>query len=92
MTDNSHWSNVHVPEQAALLKKETYEYTVRERSFVIELFEQSDGMFYAIGVPKHEERLIIYGSNIVESRPKALQLVIDKIEREAGTLDYFSEC
>jgi hypothetical protein len=93
MAESQSWTGVNLPEGAELLKKEVFTYTVRDQEFTIELFEQNDGKYYAIGVPKDDSRLIIYGSNIVDDKRTALQIVVNKIEREAGNLDYLdSDC
>lgn len=93
MTETNNWVGVRLPEGAELLKKEAFTYSVREQEFLIEVFEQNDGKYYAIGVPQNDKRLIIYGSSIVDSKQMALQIVVDKIEREAGNLDYLdSDC
>jgi hypothetical protein len=88
MADANSWTGLRLPEGAQLVKKEVFTYTVREQEFKIELFEQHDGTYYAIGVPENDERLIIYGSSIVNDKRTALQIVVDKIEREAGNLDF----
>jgi hypothetical protein len=76
------WTEAEVPEGGTLLRKEIYEYHNEKGEYVIELFEKIDGQCYAIGVPKEDERLIIFGSNITATRAMALSIVIDKIERE----------
>ncbi|PWK11331.1 hypothetical protein [Tumebacillus permanentifrigoris] len=76
------WHEAEVPEGGTLLRKETYEYQTEKGDYDIEVFENMKGEFYAIGVPRDDERLIIYGSNITTSRALALSVVLDKIERE----------
>ena len=76
------WTESEVPEGGKLVKKELYEYQTEKGEYDIELFETMDGQFYAIAVPREDERLIIYGSNITASRALALSIVMDKIERE----------
>lgn len=76
------WQEAEVPEGGTLLRKETYEYQTEKGEYDIEVYENLKGEFYAIGVPRHDERLIIYGSNITTSRALALSVVMDKIERE----------
>lgn len=48
----------------------------------IELYENTDATFYAIGVPRDTERVVVYGSSVVSSRQVALQSLLDKIARE----------
>jgi hypothetical protein len=76
------WNEAEIPEGGALLRKELFEYSNEKGRYDIELFEDTEGKFYAIGVPKDDERMIIYGSNVVASRAMALSIVMDKIERE----------
>ncbi|MCX7572151.1 hypothetical protein OS242_19695 [Tumebacillus sp. DT12] len=76
------WHESEVPEGGTLLRKETYEYQNAKGDYSIEVYENLKGEFYAIGIPKDDERLIIYGSNITTSRAMALSTVMDKIERE----------
>lgn len=76
------WNEAEVPEGGALVRKELFEYSTEKGCFDIELYETLKGEFYAIGVPKDDERMIIYGSNITATRAMALSVVMDKIERE----------
>jgi hypothetical protein len=76
------WTEAEVPEGGKLVKKELYEYQAEKGDYDIELFETMDGQFYAIGIPRDDERLIVYGSNITASKALALSIVMDKIERE----------
>ena len=76
------WTESEVPEGGTLLKKETYEYQNEKGDYSIELFENLKGEFYAIGVPKESEKLIVFGSNITVSRALALSVVMEKIDRE----------
>lgn len=63
-------------------RKEIYEYVTPDSMYDIELYENTDETFYAIGVPRGAERVVVYGSSIVSSRRVALQSLLDKIGRE----------
>lgn len=76
------WNEAEMPEGGVLVRKELFEYTTEKGRFDIELFENLDGKFYAIGLPKDDDRMIIYGSNVTETKAMALSIVMDKIERE----------
>ncbi|KEO81654.1 hypothetical protein [Tumebacillus flagellatus] len=76
------WHEAEVPEGGKLLRKESYEYQTDKGDFDIEVFENMKGEFYAIAVPRDDERLVIYGSNVTTSRALALSVVMEKIERE----------
>ncbi|MCL6515427.1 hypothetical protein [Alicyclobacillus sp.] len=84
------WSGVPVPEGCVLRRKQVFEYTTPDDVYRVELFENPDGSCYAIGVPEHSERLIVYGSNVVDSPELALRILTDKIRRE-GRLFHPSE-
>ncbi|HEU4963813.1 MAG TPA: hypothetical protein VFV52_08170 [Bacilli bacterium] len=77
------WTEAEVPEGGGtLLKKELYEYHTQKGEYQIELFERMNGECYAIAVPKDDERLIVFGSNITTSKALALSVVMEKIERD----------
>jgi hypothetical protein len=76
------WTEAEVPEGGALLRKESYEYQTEKGDFLIEVFENMKGEFYAIGTPIGGDKLIVYGSSITTSRALALSIVMEKIERE----------
>jgi hypothetical protein len=78
------WHSVPVPNGCTLRRKQVFEYTTPEQTYRVELFENPDGTCYAIGVPEDSERLIVYGSNVVDSPELALRILIDKIRRESG--------
>jgi hypothetical protein len=76
------WRQVQIPENSELTRKEWFDYANEKGSFLIELFENMKGEFYAIGTPKDPDKLIVYGSPIMTDKVMALQTVIEKIERE----------
>jgi hypothetical protein len=76
------WKETDVPEGGTLVRKEMFEYTNDKGEYQIEVFENMKGEFWAIAVPRDDERLIIYGSNITSTRAMALSIVLDKIERD----------
>ncbi|MCL6597116.1 MAG: hypothetical protein K6T81_00060 [Alicyclobacillus macrosporangiidus] len=78
------WHSVPVPNGCTLRRKQVFEYTTPEQMYRVELFENPDGTCYAIGVPEDSERLIVYGSNVVDSPELALRILVDKIRRESG--------
>jgi hypothetical protein len=82
----SPFSQVSTPDGCSLRKKEQYEYTTPNNVYNVELFENSDGTYYAIGVPRDSERLIVYGSNISPSAEQALQVLVDKILRDGAMI------
>lgn len=83
MSQSNSWHSVELPEGAELLKKEWFDYNSEKGQFQIELFETSTGKFFAIGTPKDPAaKMIIYGSNVMDDKVKALQIAIDKIERD----------
>lgn len=80
MQSHEFWHQLDLPENAQLVRKETFEYSSPKGEFLIELFETIEGKYYAIGTPRHEDRLIIYGSPVLNEAKQALQVVIGKIE------------
>lgn len=78
----STWHQIELPEGSQLVRKELFEYTSEKGDYTIELFENRKGEFYAIGTPRHSDKLIIYGSPVMAEAIMALQTVIEKIERE----------
>jgi hypothetical protein len=81
-TTKVNFAKVRVPEGCSLKRKEFYEYTTANNVYDVELYENADGTFYAIGVPREGHRLVVYGSNVVPSGEMALQILVDKIRRE----------
>jgi hypothetical protein len=79
---NINFSAIKLPEGGILKRKELYQYTSPHNVYNIELFENQDGSYYAIGVPQEGQRLVVYGTNETKSRQMALQILIDKIRRE----------
>jgi hypothetical protein len=75
------FSTVKIPAGNFLRRKDVYEYTTANGMYDIELFENQDDTFYAIGLPR-DGQLVVYGSNIMGTGEQALQTVVDKIERE----------
>ncbi len=84
--DNT-WKTIKLREGAELLRKEQYLYRIADQEFTIELFETSKDEYYAIGVPVNTDKLMIYGSSIVNDPVKALNQTIRKIDRDAENLD-----
>jgi hypothetical protein len=81
MQEKQWFQEVNVPNLHQLKKKETFEYTTSHQIYDIEIFYEQSGECYVIGIPK-EGRLIVYGSPVVENPQSALQIVIDKIQKE----------
>lgn len=85
MSESTIWREVELPEGTELLRKELYDFNTGKGQFQIELFETVSGKFFAIGTDKDPNaKMIIYGSDITDDKRKALQVVIDKIEREGA--------
>jgi len=82
MAENRTWQTVQLPENAELLRKELFDYSTETGRYQIELFETTTGTFYAIATPKDSDRLIVFGSPVVDDRFTALQTVIEKITRD----------
>jgi hypothetical protein len=78
------WHNLELPEGAQLVRKELFEYSSDKGDFIIELFENVKGEYYAIGTPRHSDKLIIYGSPVMSDSFMAMQTVIEKIEQEGA--------
>ncbi len=74
-------TSIKVQEGNFLRRKELFEYTTPMNVYDIELFENQDGTYYAVGVPR-EGRVVVYGSAIIEDPSLAIQTVVDKIRRE----------
>jgi hypothetical protein len=85
-SESSGLSQIQTPSGCTLRRKEQYEYVTPNNVYNVELFENQDGTFYAVGVPRDSQRLIVYGSSIVSSRQHALQMLVDKIQREGSLL------
>lgn len=77
----SFFPSLDVPDGCTLRRKQQFEYTTTDQMYDIELFENQDGTFYAIGIPKSGQ-MVVYGSNVVKSPTIAMRVVLDKIERE----------
>lgn len=75
--------------QAQLLRKELFHYDLNGQTFIIELFERQDGLFYAIGTPTDDTRLFVFGSSLVADKALALRQAIHKIDREVLGLAIF---
>jgi hypothetical protein len=84
MREEAHhtFHSVSLPAGHQLRRKELYEYTTQDNVYDVELFENQDGTFYAIGLPREGERLVVYGTNVLPSAHLALKALIDKIGRE----------
>lgn len=82
------FQQVSVQPETFLRKKEFYEYTTPDNVFDIELYQNQDGTCYAIGVPREGEKLIVYGTNIVNSTAQALQQLLRKIEKQGFDRDF----
>ena len=78
----SFFASLDVPDGCTLRRKQQFEYTTPTQMYNIELFENQDGTFYAIGIPK-SGKMVVYGSNVTKSPTIAMRVVLDKIEREA---------
>lgn len=75
------FTQIEVPEGTSVRRVERFEYTTPTHLYDIELFEEQDGTFYAIGIPR-ADKVVVFGSNRVPRAEQALQTVIDKIQRE----------
>lgn len=75
------FASVRVPTDGTLRRMDVFEYTTATQMYKIELYENQDSTWYAIGVPR-DGKMVVYGSNIVSTAEQALQTVVDKIERE----------
>lgn len=75
-------ANLRIPDECALRRKETFEYITPGYSYNVELYQNSDGTWYAIGIPRDSERMVVYGSSVLSSAKLAMQNLIDKIKRE----------
>lgn len=87
MEDNKTFHTVKLPEGSRLRKKETFEYITPNHIFDVELFENQDGSFYSIGIPREAERLMVFGTRETTSAHTALQALVDKIRREENLID-----
>ena len=77
------WKSCKLKTGAELLRKEQFVYRIAGEEYDIELFESINGEYYAIGQPAHSDRLMIYGSSVVNSPVTALNQTIHKINRDA---------
>ncbi|MBX6394775.1 MAG: hypothetical protein IRY98_03470 [Alicyclobacillaceae bacterium] len=76
------WKSVEIPSGSTLLRKESFAYQADHGEYDIELFETPAGEFYAVGTPRFSDKIIVYGSPVVQHAGTALQIVIEKIERD----------
>ncbi|ADG05257.1 hypothetical protein [Kyrpidia tusciae] len=76
------WTSVELPPDARLLRKETFTLQMEQQDYDIELFETMEGEYYAMGTPRATDKIIVYGSPVVPDAALALQIVIDKIQRD----------
>lgn len=83
----SNWQSTQIPEGMSLTKKEFFELSHPSGIYEIELFSTHKGECWAIGVPREDTRFIVYGSPVVNHPQDALQIVIQKINRETGLED-----
>jgi hypothetical protein len=85
MARTPEWAKgVAVPAGHQLRRKEQYEYTTPEAVYDIEVFEGTDGTWYAVGVPREGDKLVVYGSPVVDSRSEAIGHVLAKIRQYAS--------
>ena len=85
MSDSTIWREVELPEGSELLRKELYDYNTEKGQFQIELFETINGKYFAIGTEKDPDaKLVIYGSDVTDDKRKALQVVVEKIDRQGA--------
>ena len=82
MAEMGTWRDVRLPDGAELLRKELFSYRVDSEWFDIELFENRDGQYYAIGTPGDKTRLIVYGSAVTADPQRALEQALQKINRD----------
>ncbi|WDL97961.1 hypothetical protein [Alicyclobacillus sp. ALC3] len=80
--DSLSWHAVRLPEGSTLVRKHTFEYTTAANMYDLELYEHQDKTWHAIALPRGGSRVIIYGSNVVDTAQMAIQVVVDKIRRE----------
>ena len=83
----NNWKTLNLHEGAELFRKEQFLYHIADQDYTIELFESIKGEYYAIGLPANSDKLMIYGSSIVNDPVKALQQTLRKIDRDAENLD-----
>ena len=83
----SEWKELKLQEGTELLRKEQFIYRIANAEYTIELFESPNEEYYAIGVPAHTDKLMIYGSSIVNDPRKALDQTIHKINRDVQLQD-----
>ena len=83
----SEWKELKLQEGTELLRMEQFIYRIANAEYTIELFESHNGEYYAIGEPAHTDKLMIYGSSIVNDPRKALDQTIRKINRDVQQQD-----
>ncbi|GMA49429.1 hypothetical protein GCM10025857_07860 [Alicyclobacillus contaminans] len=82
MSETRRLSALRLPDGCVMRRKELYEYVTPEYIYDVELYEQADGTFYAVGLPRGSQRVVIYGSSVLPSAEQALQQLVDKIQRD----------
>jgi hypothetical protein len=75
-------ASLRIPQKCHLRRKEQFEYITQGYLYDVDLFQNADGTWYSIAVPRDSERLVVYGSSELPSAKLALQSLIDKIKRE----------
>lgn len=70
-----------LPDGHRLTHKEFFVYTTEKTSYEIELYSEINGPYYAVGIPQ-DGPMVIYGSSRTDSAYNAIQVVLDKIQRE----------
>lgn len=76
------WRSVRLPEGCTLVRKHAFEYTTTANLYDLDVYEHQDGKWHAIALPRGGNKVIIYGSNVVDTAQAAIQVVVDKIRRE----------
>ncbi|MCL6453595.1 MAG: hypothetical protein K6T78_08215 [Alicyclobacillus sp.] len=82
LESDAFFSHLRVGPESVLRRKELYEYVTPEALYDVELYENSDGTYYAVAVPRDVERIVVYGSSVCSTAAAAMQSVMDKIHRE----------
>jgi len=85
--ESQSFHHVKVPEGCTLRRKEVFEYTTTNHVFDIELFENQNHTYYAIGVPRDAKRIMVFGTREMDEAHLALKSLVDKIRREEALID-----